>query len=189
MEWEALRWKDRFSVLRLREPLANAQARLRGDDGRLAASPGETVRQWLERNGQTPRLVELLWEPLAVAALNQPIAEAAAEPFTRVLAQMLGPDPRDAALAFPLKPLDELYVEPARRFIEAHGGRVRTQAQARIVASDDSVSHVEAGAERFHAGTVICAVPWYALADVFAPVPRLCPPLSMQRRGPPPLQS
>jgi squalene-associated FAD-dependent desaturase len=170
-DWEALRWRDRFSILHLRQPLANARARLNGRKDRLAASPGETVRQWLERNGQTPKLVEMLWEPLAVAAMNQPIAEAAAEPFTRVLAQMLGPDPRDAAVALPMKPLDELYTAPARAFIEAHGGVVRTQAPARVFLSGERVSHVDVGGEVLQAGTVICAAPWYALPEIFEPGP------------------
>ena len=177
-DWDALRWRDRFAVLRLREPLAHARARLRGRTDRLAASPGETVKQWLDRNGQTPKLVEMLWEPLAIAALNQPIDQAAAEPFTRVLALMFGPGPRDASVALPMKPLDELYAEPARAYIEARGGTVLTQAPARIVIDGDAVSHVEARGETLHAATVICAVPWYALPDVFvtdASAPRPSP--------------
>jgi squalene-associated FAD-dependent desaturase len=166
-DWEALRWRDRVSVLRLRKPLSHARARLRGRTDRLAASPGETVRQWLERNGQTPKLVEMLWEPLAVAALNQPIDQAAAEPFTRVLALMCGSDPRDAAVALPLKPLDELYAEPARRFIEAHGGTVVTQAPARVVIDGENLARVEARGETLHAGAVICAAPWYAWPEIF----------------------
>jgi squalene-associated FAD-dependent desaturase len=166
-DWEALRWRDRLSVLRVREPLAIARARLRGRTDRLAASPGETVKQWLERNGQTPKLVEMLWEPLAVAAMNQPIDQAAAEPFTRVLALMFGPDPRDAAVALPLKPLDELYAEPARAYLEARGGRVLTQTHARIVTRGDVLSHVEARGETLHGAAVICAAPWYAWPEMF----------------------
>jgi hypothetical protein len=96
--------------------------------------------------------VELLWEPLAVAALNQPIAHAAAEPFARVLAQMLGPDPRDAAVGIPLKPLDELYVAPAVAFLEARGATVRTNAQARVAIERDAVAHVAVRDEVLRAG-------------------------------------
>ena len=167
IDWDALGWRDRLSILRLREPLANARAELKGRTGRHAASPDETVKQWLERNGQTPKLVELLWEPLAVAALNQPINRAAARPFTRVLAQMLGPDPRDAAIGIPLRPLDELYVEPARTYLEARGGVIRTNAQARIVVDAEAVSHVAVREEVLHAGTVICAAPWHAWPEIF----------------------
>jgi hydroxysqualene dehydroxylase len=171
IDWDALRWRDRLSILKLREPLANARAAMKGRTARLAASPDETLKQWLARNGQTPRLVELLWEPLAVAALNQPIDRAAAVPFTRVLAQMLGPDPRDASLAIPLKPLDELYVEPALAFLAARGGTIRTNAQARVAFDRDAVSHVIVRDETFRAGAVICAAPWYAWGDILAPAP------------------
>jgi hydroxysqualene dehydroxylase len=166
-DWDALRWRDRWSVLHLREPLANARARLRGKSDRLAASPGETVKQWLERNGQTPRIVELLWEPLAVAALNQPIDQAAAEPFTRVLAQMFGPDPRDAALALPLKPLDELYVEPARAYLVGRDSTIRANAPARVVIESGVVSHVDVRGERLEAAAVVCAAPWHAWPEIF----------------------
>jgi zeta-carotene desaturase len=171
MDWEALDWRDRLSVLRIRQPLKNARAHMSGRSNRLAASPGETVRQWLVRNGQTPRLVELLWEPLAVAALNQPIDRAAALPFTRVLAQMFGPDARDSAIALPLKPLDEMYAEPARAYLEAHGSAVRNNAVARIVTRDERVSHVAVRDETFHAPTVVCAAPWFAWPEIFVDRP------------------
>ena len=71
--------------------------------GQIAASPGETVEQWLIHNGQTRRLREMLWEPLALAALNQSAREAAAPPFARVLAEMrsraAGRGPRSAHLS------------------------------------------------------------------------------------------
>ena len=63
----------------------------------------ETVESWLIRNGQTARLREMLWDPLALAALNQPPAKAAAPPFARVLAEMFGSDPRAAAIALPTR--------------------------------------------------------------------------------------
>ena len=45
---------------------------------------------------------------------------------------MFGGGPRDASLALPTWPLDQLYAEPARRFIEARGGEVRIGAPARV---------------------------------------------------------
>ena len=61
MRWDAIDWKDRKALMRMR------------NGGRPGADPHATVRQWLEWHEQTPRLIELLWEPLAVAALNQSI--------------------------------------------------------------------------------------------------------------------
>ncbi len=108
------------------------------------ASPGETVENWLIRNGQTARLREMLWDPLALAALNQLPTRAAAPVFARVLGHMFSHDPRAAAIALPAKPLHDMYAGPARAYIERHGGEVRTGAAARILLESDAVSAVEA---------------------------------------------
>jgi len=150
IEWDALDWSDRLSILRMRGPLHRAP---------LA---DETVDAWLIRNGQTPRLREMLWEPLALAALNQPLSEATAAPFARVLAQMFGPDPQAAAIVLPARPLHQMYAEPARAFIERAGGAVRTGAPATVSLAPDGVT-VQSGAERWTPRAVISAVPWFAL--------------------------
>jgi squalene-associated FAD-dependent desaturase len=123
------------------------------------------VAQWLDRHGQTPRLRELLWDPLALAALNQPPEQAAASYFARVLAEMFGEDPKAAAIVLPTRPLHEMYAEPARAFIEARGGAVRTGAATRIELEQGAVRAVCVGNEVWHPRAVICAVPWFALAD------------------------
>jgi squalene-associated FAD-dependent desaturase len=175
MEWDALPWRDRLSILAMRTALANARRELGGGDVK-AASPDETVAQWLERNGQTPRLREMLWDPLALAALNQPPERAAAPAFARVLAEMFGSDPAAAAIALPTRPLHEMYAEPARAYIEAHGGEVRTGASAKVLTdpSGGAVAGVRVGHDAILAPRVISAVPWYALPDLFERDP---PPL------------
>lgn len=171
-EWDALGVRDRLSALRLAAPIRIAQRQLHGDVRLAAASPGETVEGWLRRNGQTVRLCEMLWEPLALAALNQSTRQAAAPPFVRVLALMFGGSPTDAAIGIPARPLDEMYALPARLFIEQRGGIVRTGAAARVVCDGNHVDHVIVQNERVAAGTVIVAVPWWALADLFLSPPR-----------------
>ena len=172
LDWGGIAWRDRIAAMRLATPIRIAQdehkARSKGQrPARIAASPGETVEEWLIANGQTARLREMLWEPLALAALNQSVRVAAAPPFAAVLAQMLGGGPRDASLALPAWPLDQVYAEPARRYIEARGGDVRIGCPARIHLEDARVRHVEARGDRVEAGSVVAAVPWYALPDLF----------------------
>ena len=185
LTWDALGWRDRLAALRIGRAIMEVPRRLKPALYTFATSTrwngagaaertrrGEqqletvTVREWLQAHGQTPRLIELLWEPLAVAALNQPIDIAAATTFVAVLARVFGPDPRSASLALPLKPLDELYALPARRYLEQRGGAVETGAVARIDVSADA-PNVMVGGRPLSASAVICAVPWYALAEVF----------------------
>ena len=75
---------------------------------------------------------------------------------------MFGPDPNAAAIVLPVKPLHEMYAEPARAFIERAGGSVRTGAPASIWLSRAGAS-VEAGGERWTPRATISAVPWFAL--------------------------
>ncbi len=155
-------------MLRLVGPLRLARREARGDVRVRAASPGETVSAWLVRHGQGPRIRELLWEPLARVALNQDPAVAAAPPFVRVLAELFGDDHRAAAVGLPTQSIDRLCATPARRFIERHGGEVRTDAPARLALDNDKVVGVRVDGDVVAARAVIAAVPWFALADLFA---------------------
>ncbi|MEZ5285936.1 MAG: hydroxysqualene dehydroxylase HpnE [Vicinamibacterales bacterium] len=173
LAWDALSWSERLSVARVGTALR----------ARAGAAPtadtGVTVRQWLADHGQAPRLVELFWEPLALAALNQPIDRAAVDTFLEVLSRMFGPDAARASLVIPAVPLDALYAEPARAWLEARGSTVRTQAPARVVVEDGRVAGVEVRGSRVDCATVIAAVPWLALPDLFhVPPPGLEPLLS-----------
>lgn len=175
--WDALSVGERLSIAGLAPPLRRAQhAIARGTDPGAEAS-GVSVRTWLDRHGQAPRLCEMLWEPLALAALNQSIDRAEASHFLGVLARMFTPDPSDAALVVPARPLDELYVAPAIRFIEEHGGGVRMRAPARVIIEGDRVFGVRVRDERIEAPVVISAVPWFGLRAVFDEVPHVLAPV------------
>jgi hydroxysqualene dehydroxylase len=171
MDWDALSWTDRLSVLGMVAPLRNARRALQPGSAVKAASPGETVENWLIRNGQTPRIREMLWDPLALAALNQSPQQAAAPVFARVLAEMFSDDPRAAAIALPTQPLHAMYAEPAREYVDSGGGHVRTGTPARIHVADHGVASVEAAGEQWPADRVIAAVPWFAIGDLFDTAP------------------
>jgi hydroxysqualene dehydroxylase len=160
MRWPALGWRDRLAALRM--------------GLRRAPAPHETVRQWLQALGQTPRLIALLWEPLAVAALNQPIDAAAASSFATVIDRIL--ESRAASsLGLAVTPLGDLYANPARAFLEARGGAVRTGRSAVIGAWPAASLSVRSGDHEIWPRAIVCAVPWYGLRAAFWPEP---PPLS-----------
>jgi hydroxysqualene dehydroxylase len=173
VEWDGVPLRDRLSVVNLAGSLRRASRFVATGRGYLPASDGETVENWLIRNGQSRRLREMLWEPLALAALNQSPQRAAAPPFVRVLGQMFGPDRRDSAIATPLTPLTDMYAEPARRFIESRGGRVQLSAAARAVVESGRATGIDVRGERIGAGRIVCSVPWFALQDVLPGEPAL----------------
>ncbi len=165
LRWKALGWADRVAALRMMRPLQAAR-RAVTSAAPAPVLPGETVARWLQRHGQTPRLVALLWEPLAIAALNQPIDSVEAAPFVRILGQIFSEDPSDAALGVPVRPLHQVFGEPARAFIESKGGQVKLDALSRVVLAGDRVGYVDTRGTSIRADTVIVAVPWFGLAGV-----------------------
>ena len=192
LAWDALTWRERASLMRIGPALGGTEAPARRDDGEVSAlrhdgeAPAlrnagegsalrdETVRQWLTRHGQAERLCELLWEPLALAALNQSLDQAAARYFVTVLRRMFGSNPMAAALVLPAVPLDELYAEPARAWLIARGHEVRTNAPARVEVGGGRVRAVRVRDERLEAEEVISTVAWHALGDLFdEPPPEL----------------
>ncbi len=196
LDWEALPFTDRVTALRLVGPLRIARRHARGETTAIPASPGETIADWLTVNGQSRRLRELLWEPLALAALNQSPKTAAAGPFVRALAEMFAGGTQDAVVGIPTVPLDQMYAEPARAYLERRGSEVRTGAPARLVLRDRApdgvrVEAVEAGGQTLGAQVFVVAVPWFALADLFrepidasTPLGRLVTAASRMRSSP-----
>jgi zeta-carotene desaturase len=162
MTWDALPYRERLRALRLAPVLLSARSRSNGTRSTGSAS-GSTVAQWLTRYGQQGRIRNWLWEPLAVAALNQLPEEAAANAFVAVLAGLFGPDRHDSALVLPTRPLNEMYAAPARDYIEARNGTVRLHALSRVRIEQGAVRAVEVRGEQIPVARVIAAVPWFAL--------------------------
>ena len=177
LSWPALDWRDRVAALRM-GPAIHSES---GQNRHRASAP-RTVREWLVRHGQTRRLIDLLWEPLAVATLNESIDVAAPAPFVSVLRRMFGTQQSDSALALPIKPLDELYAEPARRYIEQRGGTVAVGAPAHLALEGPTVLTIRG--ESVSCGAIVCAVPWFALPDVIDPPGALAATLDAARLTP-----
>jgi squalene-associated FAD-dependent desaturase len=170
LRWRALSWSDRLASLRMLPALRAASPA--GWVPNREAEP-QTVRAWLRAHGQTERLIELLWEPLAVAALNQSIDTAAAGPFREVVRRMFTRDRRDSTLVLPTVPLQELFVYPSLVFLEKAGSDVSAGSPARIDVCEGGNLVVHVRDSTLPAPAVVCAVPWHALSDVLPDRPDL----------------
>ena len=167
MRWSALGTGDRLSALRL-GPLLRSASRQGAEAVAARVPSGQTASDWLRAARQTKAICDWLWHPLIYAALNQPPEVAAAQPFVRVLGELFGPRPTDAAIGLPAVPLDELYAEPARTYLEARGGEVRLRTRGRVVVGEgDRVAAVVAGEERIETKVAISAVPWFGFSRIW----------------------
>ena len=167
LAWDALGWRDRLSVARVGSVVR--RARREGADAVAArVPPHQTVDGWLRSYGQTARLCDWLWHPLAIAALNQSPAVAAAAPFVRVLAELFGPSPSDAAIGLATVPLDELFGVPSAQYLEQRGGEVRLRASGAIsLDAGGRVAAVATADGAIPTTTVISSVPWHAFGRLW----------------------
>jgi hydroxysqualene dehydroxylase len=83
-----------------------------------------SVAQLLQAQRQHASAIRYLWEPLCVAALNTPLAEASAQVFLNVLRDGLAAERTASDLLLPRVDLGALFPEPAANYVRAHGGRV-----------------------------------------------------------------
>ena len=112
-----LSWADRLAMFRLMRFLKRRRFRI---------DPQMTVDRLLREARQTPRLSQLVWEPLCVAALNTPVAEASAQVFANVLRDSLAGGASASELLIPRVDLSELFPVPAARFLAVRRGKLRT---------------------------------------------------------------
>ena len=167
LRWPALSMRDRFSALGIRSLLMSV--RRDGAEAVAARVPAtQTVTDWLDAHGQSPRLREWLWHPLAIAALNQSPDVAAARPFIRVIGELFGPRLEDSAVGLPVVPLDTLFGGPALGAIEAGGGAIQLRTSGRVVVdAAGRIAGVRAGAETIATTRVVSAVPWHAFGRLW----------------------
>lgn len=131
-----------------------------------------SVAAWLDEAGQTGTLRRHLWEPLCLAALNTPVAQASAQLFANVLRDSLGsPRRQDTDLLLPRVDFGRLLPEPAGRWLQDRGADVRLGCRVRQLTADPDCLVIDG--ERF-AAAILATAPqhvaslWPASASDYA---------------------
>lgn len=112
---KGLAWEDKLA-------LARFSTTARWMDWRLNVDC--TVLELLDRFDQTPRLTQLMWRPLCIAALNTPPERASAQVFLNVLRDSLGAKRAASDMLIPKLDLTSLFPQHAASDIAKHGGTV-----------------------------------------------------------------
>jgi len=119
-----------------------------------------TVSELLERFDQTPRLIQLMWRPLCLAALNTAPDKASAKVFLAVLRDSLGARRSASDMLVPRLDLSALFPDAAAAWLAQRGATIRTGAKASLArdASGWSVTTAEPAdchhGVRHHGGSV-----------------------------------
>jgi squalene-associated FAD-dependent desaturase len=132
-----------------------------------------TVTKLLAQYQQDTALVQKLWEPLCVAALNTPIHKASAQVLLQVLRDALTQSRDYSDMLLPRIDFTALFPQRAANFVEQHGGKVRLSCGVEALHPfDDGIAITTAqGTERY--SHVICAAPPVAAAKLLRPIAEL----------------
>jgi squalene synthase HpnD len=126
----------------------------------------ETVQDWLARWKQTPNIVRALWEPLCIAALNEPVASASATLFATVIRRSFLAGAADSQILLSRVGLSQLFAPEARRLLAMCGGTLRLQTQvAALNFSGNRLRRIDLadGTTMPDPEAVVSALPWHVL--------------------------
>ncbi|MDB5797607.1 MAG: hypothetical protein JWP36_1509 [Paucimonas sp.] len=130
-----------------------------------------SVTELLARYDQTPAAIRLLWQPLCVAALNTPPAQASAQVFLNVLKDSLGGRRTASDMLLPRTDLSRLFPEMAGDYLQRRGGSVRLGARVEgLTPLEQGWALDIAGQARASFDGVVLAVPPWQAKVLLAPI-------------------
>lgn len=149
-------------------------ARARRD--RFECAPDAPLADYLHACGQPPALTRALWQPLCLAALNVPVAQASTSIFLRVIRDAFFGARRDSDFLIPCADLGACLPRPAMDYIERRGGAVRLGARAQtLLIRGGAVAGVRLRNETLAATHVILAAAPQAAAQLLRDHAALAP--------------
>jgi squalene-associated FAD-dependent desaturase len=154
-----LSFSDKLAALRFIQKLKKVN---------FTAKAGLTVAEALA--SQPPAIRRYLWEPICVAALNTPVAQASFQVFARVLKDALTGKAGNSDFLIPARDLSSLFPEPAAAWLERNGSKVRSRT--RITALQRAGREWKVlweGGEAVHEKIVVATAPAHAI-DLLEPL-------------------
>jgi len=135
----------------------------------------------LAAHRQPERVRRFLWEPLCLAALNTPVADASAQVFLNVLRDSLAAERSASDLLLPATDFSSLFPEPAARFIEAQGGRVHRSTRVGSLDELGNFEHKVLAVAPYHLATLVPEIAeqfsfeWQPIATCYLAYPGAAP--------------
>ncbi|NOX36728.1 MAG: NAD(P)-binding protein [Calditrichaeota bacterium] len=149
-----------------------------------------TVPEWLRFPQSQTFLKRMLWEPLTLAILNTPLEQASALLLRNAFRIAFLNSSRLSGLGFPARPLQQIFGDPAKEFIQRHGGSVylRTHIRRLVIEKNRVKAVIGPQGKVFETPAVILALPPDTLGVLLHPLashfPTLWQSLTSMRYSP-----
>jgi squalene synthase HpnD len=136
--------------------------RLRLGQGPLA---NESVKAWMRRWKQTPNIIRALWEPLCIAALNEPVVTASARLFATVIRLSFLAGAADSTILLSRVGLSELFAPEVKKLLEMCRGTIRLQTPVTSLRFEGmTLREIKLGdGSSLQPEAVVSALPWHVL--------------------------
>lgn len=123
------------------------------------------LAQFLQQQLQSPFLVAHLWEPLCLAALNTPLAQASSQVFLNVLRDSFTGKKTDSDFLLAKHDLSSLIASPLSQFLTAHGTTI-THTTVQHISTCDAGFTLQSQANTQTFSHVIIAVGPHQLSHI-----------------------
>lgn len=136
---QGISWPQRWQLARLMLALAwHGKQKLSA----LIPAGDCSVQQWLVAQGQSQHLVDYLWQPLCLAALNTPIEQASARSFVHVLHDALLSSANASDMLLPRHDLSLALVQPLLCQLAQRGVAMHSRHQVNDIHADQAGLHL-----------------------------------------------
>jgi len=131
------------------------------------------LERYLINYKQTAKLIEMLWEPLCLAALNTPIAIASTRVFLNILKDSFSGNKQNSDFLLPKLDLSQIIANPLLQYIQAKGGEVRINRRVHKLQLEGNGFSLETRDGKAFFSHVIIAVPPARLNKLIETLPKL----------------
>lgn len=162
---EGLSFSERAAAIKLM-----AQLKMNG----YQIATDTALEAFLISKNQNAKLIEVLWEPLCLAALNTPIAVASTRIFLNVLRDSFTGNKKNSDFLIPKLDLSKIIANPLSQYIQAKGGTIKLDSRVRkLRMENDGQYTVTTGDEHLAFSHVIIATPPSRLNNLLTAFPKL----------------
>lgn len=128
---------------------------------------------FLINNLQSKKLIQYLWEPLCLAALNTPLEKASTRIFLNVLRDTFSGSKHNSDFLLPRQDLSQIISEPLARYIQHKGGTIKFNQRVRNVTQTDNGFNVETRNGQLPFSHVVIATSPVRVAKILSKLPKL----------------
>ena len=161
---KGLSFSERWAALKFLRHLKNTDYQITND---------EPLEQFLINHQQTSRLVEFLWEPLCLAALNTPIEKASTRIFLNILRDTFIDGKKHSDFLLPRADLSQIISEPLSHYIQSNGGTIKLNQRIRRLQVENDGFSLETRSGKSQFSHVIIAVSSARVGKLIETLPKL----------------